>query len=87
MLDELFCDFPFADEVASRAHATGLALLPFVRRMIIGPTPIHAVTAPPDAAGTGKGLLVQCACLPGIGEVPFTPEIGQQKSSEKNFLR
>lgn len=53
-LQELYGDFPFADE-ASRANAMAVTLLPFVRPMIDGPTPFHLFDAP--AAGTGKTLL------------------------------
>ena len=49
LLNELFYDFPFVDE-ASKAHAVALTLLPFVRKMIEGPTPNHAVMAPWDRA-------------------------------------
>src|SRR5207249_12259167 len=54
LLDELLADFPFADE-ASRVHAVAMLVLPVVRELIDGPTPLHAVDAP--TAGSGKGLL------------------------------
>lgn len=54
LLDELFVDFPFVSE-SERAHAVAALILPFVRRMIDGPTPIHLVEAP--RIGSGKGLL------------------------------
>jgi len=66
LLDELFVDFPFVDE-SERTHALAALLLPFVRRMIDGPTPIHLVEAP--RIGSGKGLLchlVSIVCT-GIG--------------------
>ena len=64
-VNDLFADFPFAD-AASRAHAWALLLLPFVRPLIEGPTPLHLIDAP--KAGTGKGLLAQvCTAL-------FVPE-------------
>jgi hypothetical protein len=55
LLDELLCDFPFVD-AAARAHMLAALLLPFVRRLIRGPTPIHLFEAP--AEGSGKNLLV-----------------------------
>jgi hypothetical protein len=75
-LDELFCDFPFKDgrQRQGRAHIKSLMLLPFVRLMIDGPTPIIAVGAPEGGEGTGKGLLLQTACVPGLGEVSASPE-------------
>jgi hypothetical protein len=54
LLDELLLDFPFVDE-ASRVHSVAMLLLPVVRELIDGPTPLHAVDAP--TAGSGKGLL------------------------------
>jgi DNA primase len=53
-MEDLLVDFPFADE-ADRAHALAAILLPFVRRMIDGFTPLHVVEAP--SVGSGKGLL------------------------------
>jgi hypothetical protein len=52
--DELLVDFPF-DSAASKANAIGLGVLPFVRPLIDGPTPLHMLTAP--TPGSGKGLL------------------------------
>jgi hypothetical protein len=52
--DDLLVDFPF-DAASDRAHALAAFLLPFVRRMIRGATPIHLVEAP--TPGTGKSVL------------------------------
>ncbi len=52
--DELFVDFPFATP-SDRTHAVGALLLPFVRRMVAGPTPLHLIEA--ATPGTGKSLL------------------------------
>lgn len=54
LFDELLVDFPFADD-ASRAHTLAMLLLPFMRAMISGPTPLHLIDAP--RPGTGKSLL------------------------------
>jgi hypothetical protein len=54
LLDDLLVDFPFVSE-ADLAHAVAALLLPFLRRMIDGCTPLHLVQAP--SQGTGKGLL------------------------------
>jgi hypothetical protein len=54
ILDHLLVDFPFVGQ-SDRAHAVALLFLPFVRRMIKGPTPIHLVEAP--SVGSGKSLL------------------------------
>jgi hypothetical protein len=64
LLVELCGDFPFADD-ASRAHALAALLLPFVRRMIDGPTPLHLFDAPVE--GTGKTLLVSCVTTVATG--------------------
>lgn len=54
ILDDLLVDFPF-DGPAERANAVAALLLPFVRPMISGPTPLHFFEAP--VPSTGKGLL------------------------------
>jgi putative DNA primase/helicase len=64
LLDELLGDFPFVDH-ASRAHALAIMLLPFVRELIHGPTPLHAIDSP--TPGTGKGLLTDVLAVPAIG--------------------
>ncbi len=63
-LADILAEFPFVDE-ASRANAHALVLLPFVRPLIDGPTPMYAIDAP--TAGTGKGLLVQVCLWPALG--------------------
>jgi len=64
---ELFGDFPFKDD-ASVAHAVAAFLLPFVRRLIDGPTPLHLFDAPTE--GTGKTLLVSCITVVAAGREP-----------------
>jgi hypothetical protein len=64
LLDELLPDFPFATE-ADRVNAVRLLLLPFVREMISGPTPLHLIEA--STAGSGKSLLASSLLSPGIG--------------------
>lgn len=65
ILDDLFVDFPFVSE-ADRAHAVALFLLPFVRDLISGPTPLHLIEAPTE--GSGKGLLATAALTPAVGD-------------------
>src|SRR5579859_3927828 len=69
ILSDLLVDFPFANE-ASRAHALALVLVPFMRDMIDGPTPLHAIYAP--VAGSGKGKLTKLCLLPAMGRMPST---------------
>lgn len=85
LLGELVYDFPFADN-ASNAHVIALGLLPFVRSMIDGPTPNHAVVAPPRGAGTGKGLLVQAVLAPSLGEIEAAPETKDREELRKVLL-
>jgi hypothetical protein len=61
---ELMGDFPFVDD-ASVAHALAAVLLPFVRDLIDGPTPLHLYGAPTE--GSGKGLLVDVTTLVSTG--------------------
>lgn len=67
IFDELLVDFPFVDQ-ASRANAVTILLEPFARRLIVGPTPIHAIDAPKE--GTGKSLLADLMLLPSMGPNP-----------------
>ncbi|HUV05823.1 MAG TPA: CHC2 zinc finger domain-containing protein [Armatimonadota bacterium] len=61
---DIVCEFPFKD-VADRAHAFCLWLLPFVRDMIPGPTPLHLIEAPEP--GSGKTLLMDVLMMPSVG--------------------
>lgn len=72
LLDELLGDFPFVGE-AERAHAVALLLLPFLRELIDGPTPLHLIEKP--APGTGASLLADVLLWPSTGRaVPVTTE-------------
>lgn len=77
---ELLADFPFASK-SDRAHALALFLLPFLRELIPGPTPLHLLDAP--TAGTGKGLLAEVALYPGIGRIAVIPEPGTSDEYRK----
>jgi len=99
IIDEMFGDFPFINAPdrfpwtypvgkspvsAERAHAVALTLLPFVRAMIDGPTPLHLVEAP--IAGTGKSLLVEIALYPALGRtVKRTPEVPDEAAWRKKL--
>jgi hypothetical protein len=56
VLDDLLGDFPFADQ-SSRTHVLAALLLPFIRPMIDGPTPLHLITKP--KAGTGATTMAE----------------------------
>ena len=64
IMREALGDFPFVSD-ADQAHAVAAMLLPFVRSMIGGPTPLMLISAP--ARGTGKTLLAQCLIHPIAG--------------------
>jgi hypothetical protein len=67
ILDELLGDFPFCT-ASDRANAVSALLLPFVRDLIGGPTPLYLIEAP--SAGTGKSLLGRTLCLVFLGAEP-----------------
>ena len=67
IIEDLLADFPFEAE-ADRAHAIAAFLLPFVRRMIEGPTPLHLFEAPEP--GTGKTLLANLIGILAMGKEP-----------------
>jgi len=65
MIDlELLCDFPFASD-AEKTNAVGLYLLPYVRDLISGPTPLHLIEKP--CQGTGATLLADAISYPATG--------------------
>ena len=66
LFGDLLPDFPFKDE-SSRVHALALLLLPLVRSMIPGPTPLHLITAP--LPRTGKTKLVNVCALATSGQI------------------
>lgn len=61
---DLLGDFPFVD-APELAHAVGLLILPFVRALIHGPTPLHLIEKP--MPGTGASLLADALTLPALG--------------------
>ena len=68
IVDEMLGDFPFIG-LAERAHAVALFLLPFVRELIAGGTPLHLIEAP--TPGSGKGLLAELLLVPSLGSSPY----------------
>lgn len=63
-VEYLMKDFRFVD-ATDRAHALSLMLLPFVRALINGRTPIHVITKPQPR--TGAGLLVSIISINATG--------------------
>lgn len=72
LLQDYLVDFPF-ESPADRAHALALLLLPFIRLMIPGSTPLHLIEA--STPGTGKGLLGKAIFLLSHGaDIPSMTE-------------
>lgn len=67
LLNELLGDFPFTTD-AEKAHTIAAILLPFVRRIIDGNTPLHLIEAPTQ--GSGKTLLATIIGLVSTGREP-----------------
>lgn len=82
LIDAVLGDFPFVGE-GSRAHAWALLLLPFVRDLVSGDTPLHLVTAPTH--GTGKGLLVDALLTPALGRTPRSVAAGSEDEWRKRI--
>ena len=81
--DEVLVDFPFADE-ASKAAAISIAILPFVRQLIHGQTPLYLLEKP--AAGTGATTLGLALCYPFIGkEIPVTTWTSNEEERRKQI--
>ncbi|WKZ83184.1 MAG: hypothetical protein QY307_02730 [Acidimicrobiia bacterium] len=64
---DLLGDFPWVSS-ADFANTMAMLLLPFVRDMFDGPTPMHVVDAP--TPGTGKTLLVRLVGIVVLGREP-----------------
>lgn len=60
LLEELLHDFPFV-HASDRAHAYAMIILPFVRPIIQGSTPLHLLDKPMQ--GTGATLLAEAATM------------------------
>jgi hypothetical protein len=63
-MDRALVDFPFVSPM-HKAHALATAILPFVRNMIDGPTPIHVCTK--RLPGEGASLLMTVLMYPALG--------------------
>ncbi len=82
-INDLLHDFPFAAP-ADRAHAWALMLLPLVRELIDGPTPLHRVEAPDF--GTGKTLLMNVLLTPGVTKPVPLPETDDEEEWRKVLM-
>ena len=83
ILGELLVDFTFVSH-ADRAHAVAGLLLPFVRRLIPGPTPIHLFEAP--MVGAGKTLLAEVIYLVATGESADPTTLGRDDEETRKKI-
>lgn len=88
LLDDLVVDFPFRTP-SDRAHVVAAIILPFVRRMIAGPTPLHLHEAP--TPGSGKTLLIDLIRIVAFGELTgtttMTADEGEARKMFTSLLR
>jgi hypothetical protein len=83
LIDEMLCDFPFTTD-AERAHAVALLVLPFIRELIDGPTPLFLIEKP--APGTGAGLLSDVLLYPMLGApISTLTEAGSEEEWRKRI--
>jgi hypothetical protein len=79
MIQDILADFPFDCE-ASRANAVAMLLLPIVRPLITGPTPLAAIVAP--QAGTGKSMLASICAILATGHNYLLPWKREERENE-----
>jgi hypothetical protein len=77
--DEMLGDFPFVSD-SDRANCLAFYLLPAVRQLIVGNTPMHVFGA--SKQGTGKGRLVDLWGLIWLGR---TPSLTTEPHSDKEW--
>ena len=82
LLEKILGEVAFAD-AASKAHAVAQIILPFVRRLIPGPTPLHLWSAP--LRGSGKSYTASACILPFTTPTP-TPEKASPEEWRKSIL-
>ena len=83
LIDELLVDFPFVAQ-ADRAHAIAALLLPFVRRLIPGPTPVHLFEAP--MPGSGKTLMAEIVYLVASGDSADPMTLGKDDEETRKKI-
>ena len=83
VIDDWLVDFSFAEE-SDRINAVALFLLPFVRRLVKGPTPGHLVEA--STAGSGKGLLTKILLLPSLGKPPEATAFSDSEDERRKAI-
>lgn len=88
LFDEVFDGFLFHEEdkpdPGNKANAIAFALLPYVRGIIRGPTPIHCVEAGQER--TGKGKLVKACLYPALGAWPSAVTQAQEDEEWRKLI-
>ncbi len=79
--DHLLVDFPFSSE-ADKAHAIALYILPYIRDLIEGPTPVHIIES--ATPGHGKTLLVNVISSISTGRIS---EVRTECTQEEEWRR
>jgi hypothetical protein len=83
LTEEVLGDFPFITD-ADKAHALAFLLLPYVRDLIDGPTPLHSIEAPQP--GTGKDCLANVVAIAATGRLPHSmPQAGDDNEWRKRL--
>lgn len=83
LLGEILVDFQFKS-ASDRAHALAAMVLPFVRRMVDGPTPIHLIEAP--GPGVGKSLLGNLISIVVTGRMASTTTLTTNETDTRKKL-
>jgi hypothetical protein len=83
LFDELLGDFPFVNR-SDAAHGVAAMILPFVRRLFRGPTPIHLIEAP--RPGSGKGLLANVISVVAHGTTCETKTLPGDEEEARKLL-
>jgi len=83
LLTEVVEDFPFVSQ-SELAHALAMGILPFVRELIEGATPLHLIEKP--TPGTGATLLIENLAYIALGRpVPAMTEGGDDSEWRKRL--
>lgn len=82
IISEVFGDFPLEKETEA-AHILATLLLPFVRKLINGVTPIHLFEA--NGPGSGKTLMANIITLITTGEIlaPISPSSNEEEMRKR----
>jgi hypothetical protein len=83
VIEDILCDFPFA-QPAGKTHAVGAMLLPFLRALIAGPTPLHLIHKP--TPGTGGTLLADTIAYPALGAPPAVLSLPADEESQRKVI-